>query len=509
MRWLRKTIWQGAATACTSCKRACTQREMHLWSEGDVYPEKLMGPNESASRLSAAGPLKGQGAGAIVRAARLAAGLTLAELGRRCGYSASQVSRYERGVQPLTDIILLRRFSQVLAIPPQAFGLTPPGGSRAGRHAVESKDGDPRSCWPRVSPEPQWEDGEDPVRRRELLAGAAGLVGAATFGLPLVGRSRTSTDPAAGLEDMLYHSTANAEPVPLAALRTAVTGVRSDFQNARYDRMGASLPALIAIATATRDRADGHERATASTLLADAYITAASFMVKLNDDPLAWTTADRALQAAGAGDDPLTLAEARRAVATVLRRTGRPAQARDLLLLAASAIEPGHRPTPGQLSMYGTLLEVAAYTAAVDGNRHAAAEFIGEAAATAARLGSDDNHRFTAFGPSGVILYQVSIAQVLGDSGTAIQYARKLHPAVITTAERQGRYWIDVARAYHQWGKPEPCYRALLSAERAAPAEVSYRPPVHRMTKDLLRADRRQSLPGLRAFAHRIGVPDA
>src|SRR6266568_3977589 len=207
--------------------------------------------------------------------------------------------------------------------------------------------------------------------------------------------------------------------------------------------------------------------------------------------------------------DPLTLAEARRAVATVLRRTGRPEQARDLLLSAASAIEPGHRPTPGQLSMYRTLLEVAAYTAAVDGTRHAAAEYIGEATATAARLGSDANYRFTAFGPSGVILYQVSVAQVLGDSGTAIQYARRLHPAVITTAERQGRYWVDVARAYHQWGKPEPCYRALLSAERAAPAEVSYRPPVHRMTKELLRADRRRSLPGLRVFAHRIGVPDA
>jgi transcriptional regulator with XRE-family HTH domain len=63
-----------------------------------------LGPNESAPRQSAAGPLKGQDAGAIVRAARLTAGLTLADLGRRCGYSASQVSRYERGIQPLTDI---------------------------------------------------------------------------------------------------------------------------------------------------------------------------------------------------------------------------------------------------------------------------------------------------------------------------------------------------------------------------------------------------------------------
>lgn len=57
-----------------------------------------------------------------------------------------------------------------------------------------------------------------------------------------------------------------------------------------------------------------------------------------------------------------------------------------------------------------------------------------------------------------------------------------------------------------EWGKPEACYRSLLAAERAAPAEVRYRPPVRRMTADLLRADRRETLPGLRAFATRVGV---
>jgi hypothetical protein len=239
---------------------------------------------------------------------------------------------------------------------------------------------------------------------------------------------------------------------------------------------------------------------------AHAYIVAANFVIKLNDDPFAWTLADRALQAAQAGDDPLTIADGRRAVATVLRRTGRAAQARELLIRAARDIEPGGRASGDQLSIYGTLLEVAAYTAAVDGRRPAASDLIGEANATAARLGGNADHRFTAFGPANVTLYQVSIAQVLGDSGTAIEHARTLRPAAIPTAERQGRYWIDVARAYHQWGKPEPCYRALLSAERAAPAEVRYRPPVHRIAEDLLRADRRRSLPGLPAFARRIGV---
>ena len=473
----------------------------------DTCAEKPMRPNDPARPAQAApGRQRGHKAGAIVRAARLAAGLTLAELGQRCGYSASQVSRYERGIQPLTDITLLHRFAGALAIPPQALGLTPLDAARGDRHAGASlQEGVARTYGPNVSREFQPEGGEDPVRRRELLARAAGLAGAAALGLPAVGRAQPLTDQGGGLDNLLYGSM-GAKPIPLAALRSATAQARVCFQTARDDQLTAVLSRLIATAAATRDSADGDEQAAASALLADAYIVAANFVIKLNDDPFAWTLADRALQAAQAGDDPLTIADGRRAVATVLRRTGRPAKARELLMRAVRDIEPQGCASPDQLSMYGTLLEVAAYTAAVDGNRPAASELIAEASAIATRLGGDANHRFTAFGPANVALYQVSIAQVLGDSGTAIEHAKTLRPAVIPTAERQGRYWIDVARAFHQWGKPEPCYRALLAAERAAPAEVRYRPPVHRIAEDLLRADSR-SLPGLPAFARRIGVP--
>jgi hypothetical protein len=348
------------------------------------------------------------------------------------------------------------------------------------------------------------------VRRRELLAAATGLAGAAALSQPGTARARArnQADPAGGIQDLLYGG-GRTEPVPVPVLRAATVSARTDFQAARYDRLTATLPRLIATAIATRDGVGGDDRATASTLLADAYIAAANFMIKLNDDPLAWTVADRALQAAQAGDDPLTVADARRALATVMRRTGRRAQAHELLISAARDIEPRGHASPGQLSMYGTLLEVAAYTAAVDGRRAAASEFISEAQAAASRLGTDANYRFTAFGPANVALYQISIAQVLGDSGTAIEHAKTLRPASIPTPERRGRYWIDVARAYHQWGKPEPCFHALLATERAAPAEVRYRPPVHRITEDLLRADRRHALTGLPGFARRIGMPAA
>jgi transcriptional regulator with XRE-family HTH domain len=55
-------------------------------------------------------------AGQVVRAARKAADMTLAELGERCGYSAAQISRYERGIARL-DTTQLRAFAAILEIP--------------------------------------------------------------------------------------------------------------------------------------------------------------------------------------------------------------------------------------------------------------------------------------------------------------------------------------------------------------------------------------------------------
>lgn len=88
----------------------------------------------------------GRHLGAVVRAVRTTQGLTLAEFGRRTGYSAAQISRYERGIAPLTDIAVLRRFADALDIDPGILGLapgsasgtpTPPAGQRPG-------DGSPR-----------------------------------------------------------------------------------------------------------------------------------------------------------------------------------------------------------------------------------------------------------------------------------------------------------------------------------------------------------------------------
>lgn len=61
--------------------------------------------------------------GTAIRLARLEAGWTQTELGRRCGYSASQVSRWETGTVPLRDIKVLRAVAAELGLPPEVFGL--------------------------------------------------------------------------------------------------------------------------------------------------------------------------------------------------------------------------------------------------------------------------------------------------------------------------------------------------------------------------------------------------
>src|SRR6266851_1892639 len=134
-------------------------RSRSYGDRGSTDAERLMDQGRQAAPALEA---TGRRLGAIVRSVRTAQGLTLAELGERTGYSAAQVSRYERGIAPLTDIAVLRRLAGALAIAPETFGLAPapvPGGQRprastSGRiSTVTDAGGD-------------GEDGEHPARRR-------------------------------------------------------------------------------------------------------------------------------------------------------------------------------------------------------------------------------------------------------------------------------------------------------------------------------------------------------
>ncbi|WP_159048687.1 helix-turn-helix domain-containing protein [Streptomyces sp. NRRL F-4489] len=408
--------------------------------------------------------------------------------------SESWVSQVERDVIPVNSLETLRHISDVLGIPlPELLGAAPPPGQPS---ASARRPSSSASASARVGRNLGPEEADDPVRRRELLAAAA-----VVFASPLTTATPAEASTLAPLEDLLLYGTArvpegsDVSPVGVAA---AVRESRAHFRAARYDLLARVLPGQIAQAQALRPAE------LSATAVADLYNIAARLCIKLGEDGLVAITADRALNSARRGGDALTIAEAHRMVSSAWRRQGHLARATDIAVRAAQDVQ-ADRSTPesARLAAGSSLLATAAYTAAKMGDRQTARALIGEATETA-RAGSAAAEARTDTGVQQVRLHQLSVHYLLGDAGQAIDLARTIDPSALPTPERQGRFFIDVARCFDQWGKPAQCYRALLAAEQAAPQEIR-RGAVKDLAGSLLRHDR--SLPGVRTFAARAGVP--
>ncbi|MEQ4306177.1 helix-turn-helix transcriptional regulator [Plantactinospora sp. B6F1] len=422
--------------------------------------------------------------GTLLRVARTASGLTLEEAGQRTGYSAATMSRWENGRRRDWTVAELRRLAQVYGIPLRLFGLAPssPSAQTSAARVIEGPNN----------------GGGDWMRRRDLIAGTLGLTTGAAL-LP----TDAAGDMAATVEDVIF-GRVTAVPLPDHQLGAQLAAAKADFRACRYSQLARRLPRLLAQATIGRDEAPAGQVGQASARLAQAYGVATQLLIKLHDDGMAWSTSDRAVQAARASGDPLIVAEATRLAATVLRRTRHRDGAQRLVLHAAQQLDADTGLTNlRQTAMYGQLLAVAAYTAAIRDDRDTAWTLLGEAEDAARRAGSADADRFN---PLDLAVYKISVARVLGDYGAAVDYSRQVDPTRITAPERRARYWEDTALALHGRGRSTGAFQALLAAERDTPQEVRYRPWAQNLTRELISTDTRSTLTGVRELAARIGV---
>ncbi|MEU7987413.1 helix-turn-helix transcriptional regulator [Streptosporangium canum] len=446
--------------------------------------------------------------GQLVRQVRQAHRLTLAELGKRTGYSAAQVSRYERGISPMTDVAVLRIFAEALGIPHQAFGLAPP--QPKVRHGQATA---PTTAYLRLPAHrvgrTQREDGEDPVRRREVLANLV-VTAVAAAGSRLLGGGTAQADEAllgevlvAGLRDAMLGlgSTPEDQPPP-EQLPAELTRALADFHGCRYGSLAVRLPRLIRAghAVSISDGATGHY-----ALLAQSYVLATRMLVKMDEQQLGWMAADRARQLAEAGGNVLTMAEAARQLAVLARKAGWNDQAMSIALAAAD--DPALRGA-GQAGAAerGLLIQSAAYTVARGGDRKGMRQLTAEAAAIAADLGGTTLLRDHGggFSPVTVQLHLISAENSAGDPAAALSTAHAIAPQSLPSVERRSRYYTDVAAAFGQLGRRDECVRALLTAEHHAPEETHARPAVKSLVSGLLVSGR--TTPELRGLAARSGV---
>jgi transcriptional regulator with XRE-family HTH domain len=284
------------------------------------------------------------------------------------------------------------------------------------------------------------------------------------------------------------------------------------FQASDYAALGQILADLLTDTQRAEAELPSGERQgqSAVSLLTQTYQIIASTTRKLGHFDLEWIAADRCIAAAERTGDPLLLGGASfRLVNAFLDNNGAPAAlvvARGAADRLAAALPSGQ---PGAYSLYGHLLLQGAMCAAAAENASGVQHFLREAKDAAARLGSDRNDFYTAFGPTNVLIHEVAALVELREWAPAIDVAAQIDPTRFAALprERRANHLLGVARAHSLGGERDEALCALLEAEGLAPSEVRCRPAAHDLVTDLVRRARNRPSLNLQRLAARAGVP--
>ncbi|WP_268221775.1 helix-turn-helix domain-containing protein [Streptomyces sp. EMB24] len=411
--------------------------------------------------------------GEVIRQARVLQRRSQKDVATALGYHQSKVSRLENG-RGTEDVRVLRQIAKVLDIPPQRLGLAA---------APDASPSDPGT--------------EDMHRRTFLAASVAALAATPTptvahhdlIQVLLPGPSPAATGDSSGIDE----------------LRERARTVRWLFCTCDYAKLEQALPGLIADLRQVTGGSSGS--AEASGLLATAYQTSVSLLLKRADQGNAWLAAGRAMAEAERSGDPVVLAASVRVHAHVLVREKHTAQAVNMVRHTVDQLSGSYdQRSPRYLAAVGLLLLRGATAASRNGDRETTHDFLTEAKEVARYVAFDRPDAWANFSPTNVSLHEISAAVSFGDAGIALQTARPLMRRHIPVPERRAALWVEAARAYSQQGRLADGYQALRIAESCAAQDVR-RPAVRELVADMAARDRRRALPELHHFSRRLGVP--
>lgn len=323
---------------------------------------------------------------------------------------------------------------------------------------------------------------KDTMNRRELLRGIG------VIGVPAL-------VPSAVVKDALTAPIVDGRTMSLSAVKRAVQDLWALRQGSHYEQLAGQVPNVLgAVQRFAHDHdGAGHE------YLSLVYQVIAGAMTELQSLDVAWVAAERAIVSARASGNQAIQASAQRRYAQTLSNMDRNANAEQVALNAAQALELNDGVT---LSMYGALMLSAGIAAVRQDKASTAYDYINEAQQAAKHVGEGHNHLFTAFGPTNVALHRFSIAVELGDGGSAIEQASGIDVTTLPT-ERQAHFRVDLAHAHVQADDNDQALTVLLEAEAIAPEEIRYHPTARTLIASMARGRPDEQV---QALAQRIGL---
>lgn len=238
----------------------------------------------------------------------------------------------------------------------------------------------------------------------------------------------------------------------------------------------------------------------------DLYSLVRTVSKRLGRADLSLLAADRAVRAAEAADDPLRLGLARWNLAHVLLADGLSEDAELVAMRAADALRPliaeGGAETT---AVYGALLLLGAAAVARQGNTWTAHSRLREAAPLADRTG-ECNTLWTAFGPTNVAMYSVTVEIEAGEVLEGLRLAERIDHRCTPSIERRVAFLLDQAKGYEQRRDYAAALLLLHTAEREAPEDIQHRPDAHALLRTVVKCGRRTVAAEATQLASRVGL---
>jgi transcriptional regulator with XRE-family HTH domain len=328
------------------------------------------------------------------------------------------------------------------------------------------------------------------------LASALNLPGSSLIDQPL---SAAPPRPTARTGDALYRALTRpvpaADPLPVETLRRHIAGAWRTWQTSpsRYSRLSAEAPNLIvSVNLAERAHRDDlpAQRAVQRSAI-ELYGLIRTVGKRLGRLDIALLAADRAVQTAEAAGEPVGLAAARWNLAHVLlaehELDGAESVTRQAVEALRAQVAAGDRDA---MALSRALLLLGAVARVRQGDVWTARELLRQAAPLAARTG-EHNLFWTAFGPTNVAMYAVSIEAEAGEAAEALRLAEQVGYERSPSIERRVAFLLEQARSYEQRRDYGSALALLRTASREAPEDVAHRPAAQRLVQVLIHRGRR------------------
>ncbi|WP_414942697.1 helix-turn-helix domain-containing protein [Amycolatopsis sp. cmx-11-51] len=276
----------------------------------------------------------------------------------------------------------------------------------------------------------------------------------------------------------------------------------------RYSELTTDLPELIDATESTTRTTTSSQQRQAHAVAADLYGLARTVTKRVGLTELSLLAADRAIRSAEAADDPIRLAGARWNLAQVQLADRRPAAAEDTAMTALDDLRRAFSSAPPDaIAMSGALLLISAVAAVRNRDPWSGRDRLRRALPLAEHVG-DRNVCWTAFGPTNVAMYAVTLEVATGEAAEGLRLASTVDHERSPSIERRVAFLLDRAKGYQQRSYYTSSMNLLEQAYSEAPEDLEFRPAGHHIVRAIIkRGPRAESLRATQ-LASKIGLPN-